>query len=178
MNEKNGQLKTIAAVVSIVAAAALVVAFFLPYVAGTQEYREKLSALSVNPYSETLGMSNDDIADLSLFEYVRIYSSATKLGMPEVFETVYVPLCVAPAVLGVLTLLFSLLRKPVLTIALSVLTIGMTMLLNWDFEDRGVISNGTYDWGVARWLYLVAGLVVIACAVWQIVLRRQAKHER
>ena len=51
----------------------------------------------------------------------------------------------------------------------------MTLLLSWDFEDRGVIPSDSYDWGVAKWVYLLAGIVVVACAVWQIVLRRQSK---
>lgn len=65
------------------------------------------------------------------------------------------PATVAPAVLGVLTLLFSALRKPVPVIVFSVLAIAMSMLLTWDFEDRGVIPSSSYDWGEARWIYLV-----------------------
>lgn len=180
MDKKSGQLKLVAAAISIIAAAVLVVAFFLPYAAGTEEFHEGLgglTSLSVNPYAETLGMTNDDIADLSLFEYVRIYSSAGELGMPEEFAVVYVPLTVAPAVLGILTLLFAVLRKPVPAIVFSALTVAMTLFLNWDFADRGVIPSDMYDWGIARWLYLVAGIAVAACAIWQIVLRKRARRE-
>ena len=175
MSENNGQLRTIAGVATIVAALLLVVAFFLPYAAGTQEFREGLSSMSTNPYSETLGMSNDDLADISLFEYARIYSASDELGMGDAFAAVYVPLMVAPAVLGVLTLFFAALRKPIPSIVFSVLAVAPTFLLNWDFEDRGVIPSSSYDWGIARWVYLVAGVAVIVCAIWQIVLRKQAK---
>ena len=149
MAEKNMQVKTIAAVAGAVAAALLVVAFFLPYAAAVDEYREALGAMSANPYSETLGMSNEDLADISLFEYARIYSAAGELGMGDAFAAVYVPFTVAPAVLGVLTLLFAALRKPIPSMVFSVLTVAMTLLLNWDFEDRGVIPSDSYDWGVA-----------------------------
>lgn len=176
MGEKNAQMKTVATVVTIVAAVLLVAAFFLPYASGVDEYREALGTLSDNPYSEALGMSNEDLADVSLFEYARIYGAAGELGIGEAFAAVYVPLTVAPAVLGVLTLLFAVLRKPIPSIVFSVLTVALTFLLNWDFEDRGVIPSDMYDWGIAKWVYLVAGAVVIACAVWQIVLRRQAKQ--
>lgn len=176
MGENNGQLKLIASVATMVAALLLVVAFFLPYAAGVDEYRETLGALSANPYSEVLGMSNEDLADISLLEYARIYGASGELGMPEEFAAVYVPLTVAPAVLGALTLLFAVLRKPIPSILFSVLTVALTFLLNWDFEDRGVIPSDTYDWGVARWVYLAAGVAVIVCAIWQIVLRRQAKN--
>ena len=176
MDEKNGQLKTVAIVATIVAAALLVVAFFLPYAAGVDEYREALGQMSDNPYSEVLGMSNDDLADVSLFEYVRIYSAAGELGIGETFAAVYVPFTVAPAVLGVLTLLFAALRKPIPAIVFSVLTVALTFFLSWDFEDRGVIPSDTYDWGIARWVYLVAGVAVVACAVWQLVLRRKTQR--
>ena len=175
MSENNGQMRTIASVATIVAALLLVAAFFLPYASGTQEFREGLSSMTANPYSETLGMSNEDLADISLFEYVRIYSASGELGMGDAFAAVYVPLTVAPVVLGVLTLLFAALRKPIPSVVFSVLTVALTFLLNWDFEDRGVIPSSNYDWGIARWVYLVAGIAVIACAVWQIVLRKQSR---
>lgn len=176
MSENNGQMRTTASVATIMAALLLVVAFFLPYASGTQEFREGLSSMTANPYSETLGMSNEDLADISLFEYARIYSASGELGMGDAFAAVYVPLTVAPVVLGVLTLLFAALRKPIPSVVLSVLTVALTFLLNWDFEDRGVIPSSSYDWGIARWVYLVAGVAVIACAVWQIVLRKQSKQ--
>lgn len=172
--EKITKMRKIAVAATIVAAALLVVAFFLPYAAGTQDYRESLDSMWGNPYEEVLGMSNDDLADVSLFEYARIYGASGELGMPEEFAAVYVPLTVAAAVLGALTLLFAALRKPIPAIVFSVLTILLTFALNWDFEDRGVIPSSSYDWGVARWVYLVAGVAVVACAVWQIVLRKRA----
>ena len=168
MDDKNGQMRTIAVVTTIVAALLLVAAFFLPYASATEDYRAALGQLSQNPF----GLENGDLADVSLFEYARIYLNAA----PEAFAAVYVPLTVAPAVLGVLTLLFAALRKPIPAIVFSALTVAVTLLLNWDFEDRGVIPSSTYDWGIAKWVYLVAGVAVIACAVWQLVLRRKAKR--
>ena len=175
MGEKNVETKRVAVIATIIAAALLVVAFFLPYAAGTQEFRDGLDLMSANPYSETLGMSNEDLSDISLFEYAQIYGSSSDLGMGETFAMVYVPLTAAPAVLGALTLLFALLRKRIPAIVFSAFTVAMTLLLSWDFEDRGVIPSDSYDWGVAKWVYLLAGIVVVACAVWQIVLRRQSK---
>lgn len=173
MGEKNksmttsGQLGAIATMLTIVFAALLVAAFFLPYASAVEEYRAVLGQLSENPF----GLANEELADISLLEYVRIYLNAA----PEAFVAVYVPLTVAPAVLGALTLLFSALRKPVPAIVFSVVTLGVTSLLSWDFEDRGVLPSDTYEWGAARWVYLAAGVAVIACAIWQIVLRRQAR---
>lgn len=174
--EKNERLGMIAVITTIVAAALLVAAFFLPYAAGTPEFREGLSSMSVNLYSETLGMTNQELADISLFEYARIYGASEELGMGDAYAMIYVPCIAAVGVLGALALLFAALRKPVPVIVFSVLTVALTFLLNWDFEDRGVIPSSSYDWGVARWVYLVAGIAAIALAIWQIVLRRQLKR--
>ena len=174
--EKNKQLGTIAVIVTIVAAALLVAAFFLPYASGTQEFRAGLASMSANPYSEALGMSNQELADISLFEYARIYGASGERGMCDSFAMIYLPFSAAVGVLGVLTLLFAALRKPIPVIAFSALTVALSFLLNWDFEDRGVIPSSSYDWGVARWVYLVAGIAVVALAIWQIVLRRQLKR--
>ena len=75
-----------------------------------------------------------------------------------------------------LTLLFALVRKPIPVVVFSVLTVALSLLLSWDFEDRGVIPSTSYDWGVARWVYLAAGIAAVALAIWQIVLRRQSKR--
>lgn len=174
--EKNKQPVTIVVMATIAAAVLLVAAFFLPYAAGTPEFREGLASMPVNPYSETLGMSNEELADISLFEYARIYGASGELGMGDAFAMIYLPLTAAEGVMGVLTLLFAALRKPIPVIVFSALTVALTFLLNWDFEDRGVIPSSSYDWGVARWAYLVAGIAAIALAIWQIVLRRQLKR--
>ena len=173
MAENNGQLKLIAGVATMVAALLLAVAFFLPYAAGVDEYRETLGATSANPYSETLGMSNEDLADISLFEYARIYSASGELGMPEEFALVYVPLTVAPAVLGALTLLLPCCASRFL-IVFSVLTVALTFLLTGTSRIAAsfpVIRTTGYR-----------ALGVSGCrrgrdcvCLWQIVLRRQAK---
>lgn len=172
MDEKSemagtARANTIVAALTIVMAALLVAAFFLPYASATADYRAALGELSENPF----GLANEELADISLFEYVRIYLNAA----PESFAALYVPATVAPAVLGVLTLLFSALRKPVPVIVFFVLAIAMSMLLTWDFEDRGVIPSSSYDWGEARWVYLAAGIAAIAFAARAIALCRQVR---
>lgn len=171
-----GKQGIIAPLVTVIAAALLVVAFFLPYASAVESRRETLMSAPDLVVSESLGMTSEDIADVSLFEYARVYSAASEFGYDEEYAMLYVPLISAVCVLSVLTLLFALLRKPVATVVFSVLTVALVQLLNWDFEARGVIPSSSYDWGVAKWAYLAAGVIVIAGAIWQVVLRRRARR--
>lgn len=162
-------------IVAAVAAALMVVAYFLPYASANQEYRDTLMAQPDYVQSDELDMTNADIADVSLLEYARVYAAAGDLGASAAYTAIYLPLLIGAVVLPVLALLFALLRKPVAVIVFSVLAVALLQLLNWDFEDRLVVPSSTYDAGVARWVYLAAGVVAIACAICAIAERHKTK---
>lgn len=44
--------------------------------------------------------------------------------------------------------------------------------------DCPVIAGDTYGWGIAPWLHIVAAIVVIAAAVWMLVVRVESKKAR
>lgn len=123
-------------VASALGAFLLVVAFFLPYATGTDEYKERIAANPEGMSIESIGMTNADAADVSMMEYTRAYMSAEMLGVSE-FYLIYVPLMAGLLVCALLALLFSVLRKPIPVMVFSVFTLGLSLLINWDFEDRG-----------------------------------------
>ena len=55
-------------------------------------------------------------------------------------------------------------------------TLGLSLLINWDFEDRGVVPSSLYDWGVAKWVYIAAAAIAIAGAVWLLVVKVKEKR--
>ena len=67
-------------IVSALGAFLLVVAFFLPYATGTDEYKERIAANIDGVSIESIGMTNADAADASMMEYTRVYMSAEMLG--------------------------------------------------------------------------------------------------
>ena len=162
-------------IVALVAVALMVVAYFLPYASDTQDYRDALMTMPDYVQSDELGMTNADIADMSLFEYARVYAAAEDLGASVALTAIYLPLLVGAIVFPVLALLFAALRKPIPVILFSVLAVALLQLLNWDFEDRLVVPSNSYDIGIARWVYLVAGIAAIAGAVATIVMRRSSQ---
>lgn len=81
------------------------------------------------------------------------------------------------ALFTALTLLMAVLKKPIGILLFDLLALGVYRLIAFDFEDRGVISGGaSYEWGIAgRWGYL-AGVIVIAGAIWLLIEKIRAKR--
>ena len=49
---------------------------------------------------------------------------------------------------AVLTLLMTLIKKPIGIIIFDLLTMGAFWIICFDFEDRGVIPSSSFDWGI------------------------------
>lgn len=157
-------------IVMIVGAAVLVISFFLPYASMTAEYRSAYDGVTASSiFSSEVGMTLGDAFDLSLMEYAKAYFN---LGGVYV---IYVVVYVITILLSLLALLFSALKKPIAAIVFAALTFVINLVIRWDFADRSVITGDTYGWGIASWLYIVAAIVVIAAAIWMLVVRAKSK---
>lgn len=88
---------------------------------------------------------------------------------------ILVPIIGSAAVLAAFALLLAALGKPIGSAVFGVLTLAVSRLIVWDFTDRGVLPNATHEWGMAPVVYIVAGVVIVAAAVWMVVLKRQDK---
>lgn len=173
-NTKQKSPALYAAIMGIVGAALLIAAFFLPYGAATQDYRADLMGNPDYVIDEASGMTCADAADMSLFEYASLYAAQGEEMLGSIFS-LYVALMGSALVLAALTLLFALLRKATPTVIFAMLNMGMILLLNWDFADRGVIGTLKYDWGIAKWIYLVGGIMAIAGGIWLFICKHKAK---
>lgn len=163
-------MKLIARIVMVVAALGLVAAFFLPWASAGEDYREAAALAPGVMFYEPTGLTVEGATDLSLFEYAQVYGSMSGTGW-EIYQYImYAALGVA-----VIALVLAAFGKPVGAAVFGILTLAASRLLVWDFEDRGVLPNGTHDWGIAPVIYFVAAVVLIAAAVWVFVLKRQAK---
>lgn len=159
----------IARIVMVVVAALLVVAFFLPWASAEDEFREAAANAPETMFYEPTGMTVADAADLSLFEYAQVYGSMG--GTWRVYMVImYIALATA-----IITLLFSSLGKPIAVAIFGIATFAISRLLVWDFGDRGILPNGTHDWGLAPNVYLVAVIVLVAAAIWLFLLKRREK---
>lgn len=165
--DTKGEAKAVAAAISIVAAALMVVSFFLPYVSANEDARESLARNPEGWAIESIGMTNSDAVDVSLAEYVRIYASDEAGAL----AAIYTPLFVAILGCSLLALLFSALRKPLPATMFSVFVFALNVLLIWDFAEPGIVPGNIYGWGVAKWVYMAAASAAIAGSIWSLAIK-------
>lgn len=160
----------LARIAMVVAAIVLVAAFFLPWAAAGEEFREGVRRAPETMFYEPTGMTVTDAVDLSLLEYAQTYAS---MGSG---WTVYTGVMYSVLGASALALLLAALGRPIATAVFATLAFAGSRLLVWDFGDRGVLPNGTHGWGVAATVYVVAFVALLAAATWMFVLKRRAKR--
>lgn len=90
-------------------------------------------------------------------------------------ENQIIDLKVQIGILSCITLLLTILKKPAAVMIVNTLVLGAFRLLCYDFEDRGVIGNSRYNWGIAYYLYYIGIAVIYAGAVWMFIIKRKQK---
>ena len=67
--------------ITIIGAILMLLMLLLPYASATDDYEERLMKYEDVMYVEEIGMTNADIVDISLLEFLRIYSEAASQDM-------------------------------------------------------------------------------------------------
>ena len=57
----------------------------------------------------------------------------------------------------------------------DILIFVIVLLMKFDFEDRGVISNSRYSWGVANYFYFIGIAITFVGAMWLLITKNKAK---
>lgn len=164
-------------IIALCGAILLSAAFFLPYATSNSEYGEWLSNHADSMYAEAIGMTNRDAMGISPFEFLRIYiyGASNYLGDMQTISIICVVVIGLIAVFTLLCTLFAALRKPIPLIIFDILTFGAFLLMNFDFEDRGIVQNSNYSWGAAYYLYFIGVVVTLIGAVWLLVTKIKVK---
>lgn len=156
-----------------VAAVGMVVAFFLPWASAGDEFRDAAASLPDIVFFEPTGMTVAEATDLSLLDYAGMYAA---LGENTAW-LIYTLLMYTILILSAITVLLAVLGKPIGATLMGALAFAGSRLLVWDFGDRGVLPNGTHDWGIAPTVYIVAFVVLVVASVWMFLLKRRAKQQ-
>lgn len=128
----------------------MLIALFLPFASATDDFRERLMSSPDYVYSEAADMRNRDAVNLSLAEFIKIDSAAINMGMSSATATANMVVIIAFAGFAALTLLFSILKKPIPALIFDIISLAAIQLIKFDFEDRRVIPSSLYDWGAAN----------------------------
>lgn len=161
---------------TLVAALLTAITFFLPLASANDEHEEYLKRYAQEFNVEEIEMTNEDAIHISMYDFAKtywvVYSSIDKT-----LATVVTAVIGAAGVLSLITLLFTLLKKPVAIFIFNLFTFGAYYLMVWDFKDRGVMPNSHYDWGIAYYLYFIGLFLVFAGAIWMFIKKVKLKKQ-
>ena len=173
VNERN---KLITMLVGCVGALMIILAQFLPYATATEKQEARLKLLPEAVVYEEIGKTNEGLINISMVEYAQIYGGMSeKLFGDAASGFLYVGMVALIGVFSLLTLLFTVKRKPIGAIVFSVLTLLVVFIQNWDYSDRRVIPSNSYDWGIAYYLCFVAVVLMIVGNVLMFIFKKKEK---
>ena len=163
------------AMIALVAALLILISVFLPYMSANKETAKLLDEYGSMVALPGTDITAKDLKDVSLIEFAGIAEAMSALspnsGMEVVSTVVY-----AIAILGLLTVVFAYFKKPVCIIIFSVLTYGVSMIVEAGIEESGALNLSTYDWGIGHTLLPLAVLGCIVGAIWMMVEKNKAKN--
>lgn len=144
-----------------------IIALFLPYaVAKDMEYAtyvtDETGMNAINP---------------SMVDFIRIYMSSDIEFVAGGQAYLTLGITVAIGVFALLAFLFAMLRKPIAAMVFDVLSMLAFALQNYDFSDRVVVPSDTFAWGWGMYLYVVAFILTVVCAIWTMIDRRRMRKQ-
>lgn len=163
--------------ITLAGALLMAVMLFLPYATATEDFEEELMESPEQTYSMSTEMTNEEVVNLSLFDYLKIDCAGMDYAVTKAVAIANLVIISVFGVFVLLTILMAVLKKPIATIVFDVLAIIAFAVINFDFSSRGIISNGKYNWGIANYLTYALGAIVIAGAVWLFIEKRKAKKQ-
>ena len=88
-------------------------------------------------YVEEIGMTNADAVDISLLEFGRMYAEAVRQGLHKEMSIACIVIISIFTGCAVLTLLMTLIKKPIGIIIFDLFTMGAFWIICFDFKDNG-----------------------------------------
>lgn len=152
--------------IALIGSLLLIVTLFLPFASATDNYEKQLTSFPDQMYIEELNMTNDDVINLSLFEFGKIYAYSLEVYAEKTISIICLAMIAAYVVFSILALLWSALSKPIPLLMTNLFAFGIFNLMKWDFKDRGVIANSLYHFGIAQYVCLLAFLMICLTSIY------------
>ena len=163
--------------ITLAGALLMAVMLFLPYATATEDFEKELMESPEQTYSMSTEMTNEEVVNLSLFDYLKIDCAGMDYAVTKAVAIANLVIISVFGVFVLLTILMAVLKKPIATIVFDVLSIIAFTVIHFDFSDRGIVPSSNYDRGIANYLTFILGAVVLAGDVWQFIEKRKAKKQ-
>ena len=160
---------------AILFSVALIGSFFLPFIGSTKEYKEYLELFGDKKAFASSDITISEMSEISLFEYTRLYFEVGEevYGRKEA-AIIYTVLLGSIGVFGILSLLWSLLKKPILLALNSILTGLALYVILWDFKDRGIMPDKQRVWGASYYIIFPLAAILLICAIWMFIAKKKS----
>ena len=162
--------------ITIIGGVLLVLMIFLPYASSNEKHKTYLTKYKDEICIEELNMTNEEVIDLSLIEYVSIYKEAISQGMgvKELIIPLILVLIYIFCALG--TMLVAFHRQTVNFIIFDMITMFVFMLIGIENKHREAFPSYKYDWGITNILVYIIGVIIhVAAIVVHIMKKNQDK---
>ena len=165
-------------IIALLAALVALAAFFLPYISATEEYAAYIDTIADQVVYEAAELKAGDLKNISIFAYAKTYIMAGE----EIFRNKtsgYIEggAFAAVGVFALLTALWALGRRPILTFINNALMGGAFYLISWDVMDRSIMPDSRRFWGISHQLYYPLVAIIGICAIWMFVAKHKAKKQ-
>ena len=168
MTETDGKKKIIVVsfLAMLIGSIMLIITLFVPFASATDDHREYLEKYANTVSIEELDITNEQLLDVSLFKFARIYSALSGMEISRDISISCIAMISVFAFFALLTLLFSILRKAIPVIIFDLLTFVVFRIIQWD------------DGGIALYIGYIGVVIVMAGAVTLLVMKIKNKKQR
>lgn len=169
----------ISLIIMLIGSTVMFATIFLPYATANEEQAEKCKAYPDQIVYEELDMTAKDMINISMVKYAKLYSTfSEQIWNNASYGMFYVAVVALIGIFSLLSVLFSVLKKPIAVAVFSVLAFGVFSIQNFDYTDRGVIPSSTYEWGSAYYIFYVAFIITFIGAIWTLISKTIQKKKQ
>lgn len=161
----------------IIGALLLLFTIFLPFSIATDEYEKELLRHPNWMFIEELNITYKGATNFSLLGYDAIYMVALGKGIEKGIAGTCFVIISLYILFAIFTVVSSIKRKYKKAIVFGVLSFLIFRLIMWDFEARGVIGSGDYDFGVAKVICYVGTAFMVLGAVLRLIYLNQNRKK-
>ncbi len=175
MSKTQKKAQRIPFLITFFGGAFLLLMLLFPYASAKDDYKEYLMQNGEAFYVEEIKMTNKEAVNISLGEYIMIQSEAANQGILRETCITSVVVIVIFGLFALLTYVMAILKKPIGIMIFDLFAMLTFKIIHFDFEDRGMIPNSSYNWGLANYLTYIIGIIIIGGAIWLLIEKRKAK---
>ncbi len=159
---------TLPAAVALAGALILIIALFLPYMTAVGDMAEYIEEHPNHIEIESPEMTAGDLKNIPVISVGTVITGAYGEDDGTIANAIILTICGFVA----LTILFTVLKKPIAVMIFDLLCFGVFFFLSFLMKDD-FIDADKYAWGIGYYVVVTAAIIVFAVAAWMLVEKKR-----